>query len=44
VGITRFFDGLKVTDPGVTDINLWPVNAAGPGAPLTFYGGAGRKP
>jgi hypothetical protein len=41
--IRRFFDGLDLMDPGVTDINLWPVQAAGPSAPLTFYGGLARK-
>jgi hypothetical protein len=25
--ITRFFDGLELMDPGVTDINLWPVRS-----------------
>jgi hypothetical protein len=42
--ITRFFDGLKLIEPGVTDINLWPAPSSGPGAPLTFYGGAAVKP
>jgi hypothetical protein len=42
-GIARFFDGLEVMDPGRVDINLWPKQADGPGAPLTFYGGAARK-
>jgi hypothetical protein len=42
--ITRFFDGLDLVDPGVTDINLWPVQSIGPSAPLTFYGGVARKP
>jgi O-methyltransferase involved in polyketide biosynthesis len=42
-GITRFFDGLELIDPGVTDINQWPAQALGPAAPLTFYGGAGWK-
>jgi SAM-dependent methyltransferase len=40
---TRFFDGLELTAPGVTDINLWPVNAVGPWTPLAFYGGVARK-
>jgi O-methyltransferase involved in polyketide biosynthesis len=43
-GIARFFDGLELVDPGLVDINLWPVKALGPGAPLTFYGGVARKP
>ena len=42
--ITRFFTGLNLADPGVTDINRWPAQALGPAAPLTFYGGAGWKP
>jgi O-methyltransferase involved in polyketide biosynthesis len=42
--ITRFFDGLELIDPGVTDISLWPVKAAGAEAPLTFYGGVALKP
>jgi O-methyltransferase involved in polyketide biosynthesis len=42
--IARFFDGLELTGSGLVDINLWPVKALGPGAPLTFYGGAARKP
>jgi O-methyltransferase involved in polyketide biosynthesis len=42
--ISRFFGGLDLVDPGVTDINLWPVQAAGPSAPLTFYGGLAMKP
>ena len=41
--ITRFFDGLDLIDPGVTDINLWPARSVGPAAPLTFYGGVARK-
>lgn len=43
-GIAGFFDGLELMDPGLVDINLWPTKAAVPGAPLTFYGGAARKP
>lgn len=42
--ITGFFDGLELTDPGVTDIDRWPVKAAGSEIPLTFYGGVARKP
>jgi hypothetical protein len=41
--ITRFFDGLELIEPGATDINLWPARAAGPGAPVTLYGGAALK-
>jgi O-methyltransferase involved in polyketide biosynthesis len=43
-GITRFFDGLDVMAPGVTDINVWPSKAIGPPTPLTFYGGVASKP
>jgi O-methyltransferase involved in polyketide biosynthesis len=42
--ITRFFDGLQLMDPGVTDINRWPTKAPGAPAPLSFYGGAAIKP
>jgi len=42
--ILRFFDGLKLRPPGLTDINQWPVPADGPAAPLTFYGGLAVKP
>ena len=40
---TRFFDGLELIDPGVTNVNLWPARSLGPAAPLTFYGGVARK-
>jgi len=42
--IARFFDGLELVAPGVTDINLWPGRSPGPEAPLTFYGGVAVKP
>jgi S-adenosyl methyltransferase len=42
--IARFFDGLELIEPGVTDINLWPVPAAGPRTPPSFYGGVALKP
>jgi S-adenosyl methyltransferase len=42
--IVRFFDGLELTAPGVTDINLWPGRLPGPKTPLTFYGGVAVKP
>jgi hypothetical protein len=42
--IVRFFDGLELTAPGVTDINLWPGRLPGPETPLTFYGGVAVKP
>lgn len=41
--IVRFFDGLELTAPGVTDINLWPGRSPGPEAPLTLYGGVAVK-
>lgn len=40
----RFFDGLELLEPGVTDINLWPVRAVGARTPLSFYGGVALKP
>jgi hypothetical protein len=30
-------------EPGVADINLWPVKAAEPDTPLSFYGGVAWK-
>jgi S-adenosyl methyltransferase len=42
--IVRFFDGLELVTPGVTDINLWPRRSPGPKAPLAFYGGVAVKP
>ena len=42
--ITRFFDGLELTGPGVVDINLWPARSARPVTPLALYGGVARKP
>jgi hypothetical protein len=42
--ITRFFDGLELAGPGVTDINLWPARSARPATPLALYGGVARKP
>jgi hypothetical protein len=41
--IARFFDGLSLVEPGVTDINDWPGPAWEPG-PLAFYGGVAVKP
>jgi O-methyltransferase involved in polyketide biosynthesis len=41
--ITRFFDGLELAEPGVTDIALWPAAEAGEKIPLSFYGGVGVK-
>jgi hypothetical protein len=42
--ITRFFDGMGLVKPGVTDINRWPARQARRTAPLVFYGGTARKP
>ncbi|HEX7162962.1 MAG TPA: SAM-dependent methyltransferase [Trebonia sp.] len=42
--ITRFFDGLHLVAPGVTDIALWPGKLGEAEIPLSFYGGAGIKP
>jgi len=42
--IARFFDGLNLMEPGVTDINLWPGKPSGPRSPLALYGGLARKP
>lgn len=42
--ITRFFDGLTLTKPGVVDIADWPQRITGPGTPLSFYGGVATKP
>jgi S-adenosyl methyltransferase len=41
--ITRFFDGLELVPPGVTDIALWPRKLDEAGIPLSFYGGVGIK-
>jgi SAM-dependent methyltransferase len=41
--ILRFFDGLQLIEPGLTDINQWPAQALSPSAPLVFYGGLARK-
>jgi hypothetical protein len=41
--VTCFFDGLELMEPGVADINLWPVKAAEPDTPLSFYGGVAWK-
>lgn len=40
--VTRFFDGLELLDPGVTDVATW---RAGPvvAQPTMVYGGVGRK-
>jgi hypothetical protein len=40
--VTRFFDGLGLLEPGVTDVAAW---RSGPGVAQTpmVYGGVGRK-
>jgi len=42
--VTRFFDGLTLAIPGVTDIGDWPWPPEKPGLPLSLYGGVGLKP
>jgi hypothetical protein len=44
-GITRFFDGLELVEPGVVQADLWRT-AADPSAPskVAVYCGVGRKP
>ena len=42
--ILRFFDGLTLVPPGLTDINHWPTEAATPAVPTVFYGGVALKP
>ena len=42
--VTRFFDGLDLMPPGVTDIRLWAEQAPRLEGPVTFYGGVGVKP
>jgi hypothetical protein len=44
-GITRFFDGLELVDPGVVQADQWGT-ATGPSVPSTVavYCGVGRKP
>jgi hypothetical protein len=42
--IKRFFDGLQMTSPGVTDINAWrPEPGDHPATRTLFYGGLARK-
>jgi O-methyltransferase involved in polyketide biosynthesis len=45
--VIRFFDGLTIAIPGVTDIGDWPAppgKPEEPGLPLRLYGGVGLKP
>ena len=43
--ITRFFDGLQITDPGVVPLNHWQPGPPGPGTPvgLPAYAALGHK-
>jgi hypothetical protein len=43
--ITRFFDGLKLLDPGIVTCSRWRAepNAWGAAPPVMTYGGVGRK-
>ena len=44
--IERFFDGMEIIAPGLTDVSLWRAESAPLGEPgrTLFYGGVGRKP
>jgi O-methyltransferase involved in polyketide biosynthesis len=47
-GITRFFDGLTLVEPGVTDVSAWrpdipPARPRGQSAPAYIYGGIAVK-
>jgi hypothetical protein len=42
--IARFFDGLDMLDPGLTDVCAWRSDLDHTARPALFYGGAGRKP
>jgi S-adenosyl methyltransferase len=44
-GITRFFDGLDMIEPGLVNVSAWPARARGPKPARTiFLAGVGRKP
>ncbi|MBO0775590.1 MAG: SAM-dependent methyltransferase [Actinobacteria bacterium] len=44
-GVTRFFDGLQLLEPGVVPVSQWrPDPGAAPGPLPPVWGGAGRKP
>jgi S-adenosyl methyltransferase len=45
-GIERFFDGMEVIAPGLSDVSVWRADSRLPGEPgrTLFYGGVGRKP
>jgi hypothetical protein len=43
-GITRFFDGLDLLEPGIVPVNQWrPGRAADTAQPLAAYCGLGCK-
>ena len=44
--IERFFDGMEMIAPGVTDVSVWQAESTLLGEPsrTLFYGGMGRKP
>jgi O-methyltransferase involved in polyketide biosynthesis len=44
--IERFFDGMEIIAPGLTDVFTWRAEHTLPGEPsrTLFYGGVGRKP
>jgi hypothetical protein len=44
-GVSSFFDGLDILDPGVVPIPQWrPGPADDPGLPTIMWGGVARKP
>ena len=45
-GIARFFDGADLIEPGLVDVATWRSGRrrSGPGRPVLFYAGVGRKP
>jgi len=42
--ISRFFAGLDMMEPGLTDVRAWPNMLDGHPQPVLFYGGVGRVP
>ncbi len=43
-GVTRFFDGLELLEPGVVSMSRWRPEGSAPPAEVAGYGGVGRKP
>jgi hypothetical protein len=41
--IARFFDGVSLIEPGLTDAAAWRSGRSQPGRPVLFYAGVGRK-